>query len=350
MVDDIPSPRSRLLTFLVLTLPWISCGSAPEDKPDPAVEQHYRENEQMRLERLAKSQNFQRILLDMDKAVSEFVNNTRRDDNEQAQRKLKAWTNWLATNVPRYRKELRLLLQDQESSRARQIAAAALGFDAGTDKNRVTLSALVMALETESVPEVKTNIYTGLGIYASPLTPTEKLFDLVLDTREPLSVRQSASWALLRIQIAGADPKGFARTWGLLLEGEPYKKDPMLAVNALQGLGLLRDPAQLMIIVPYLSDPPPYLQEAACVALGRLGNRKAAQYLLPLFGNAERNVSVKLFARKALQALAGDGVDHEYDWKSWAKEFYLEGTPETGFQPSKKKRPDQSLKEDKEPL
>ena len=332
--------RTSLLCLLFPVLPWMSCSSTPENrKADPAVEQHFRETEKMRLERLAKSQNFQKILLDMDKALTEYVGNLERSENEQARRKVEAWANWLVTNVHRYRKELRLLLQDPESARARQIAAAALGFDRGNDKNQMTLSALNMALETESNAAVRTNLCLGLGVYAAPGTPLEKLFEIVLDPREEIGVRQSASWALLQIQRAGAPQKGFARTWGLLLEGEPYKKDPKLALNALQGLGYLRDPAQLMLVVPYLTEPVPLLQQAACVAVSRMDNRKGAQYVLPLLGRAEPNVNVKLFARKALQNLAGKEVDHEYDWKAWAREFHLDGDPETGFKPQKKKEP-----------
>lgn len=338
MVPHSTFSRASLLFLLLPALPWMSCGSTPEKpKANPAVEQHFRDTERMRLERLAKSQNFQQVLLDMDKALTEYVGNLERSENEQAQRKEQAWANWLVTNVSRYRSELRLLLQDPESARARQIAAAALGFDRGNDQKQTTLGLLGLALQTETNADVRTNICLGLGIYASPLTPLDKLFEIVLDPREEIPVRQSASWALLHIQTAGAPKKGFARTWGLILEGEPYKRDPKLALNAIQGLGLLRDPAQLMLVVPYLTEPTPLLQQAACVAVSRMDNRKGAQYVLPLLGRAEPNVNVKLFARKTLQDLAGKDVDHEYDWKAWAREFHLEGDPETGFKPQKKK-------------
>lgn len=335
MVASTALPRNPVLLLLLLSLSWTACGSSPKGEADPAVEQHFRETEQMRLERNAKSQDFQKVLLDMDKAISEYVTSVGQNENEQAQRKVAAWGNWLVTNVTRYRAELRLLLQDPESARARQIAAAALGFDRANDKDQFTLGALMAALQTEKSPEVKTNICTGIGIYASPLTPVDKLFDLVLDAREHLSVRQAASWALLQVEMAGAPKEGFARTWGMLLEGSPITRDPKLALNAIQGIGLLRDPAQLTVLVPYLKEPVPLLQQAACVAVSRLDNRKAAQYLIPLLGKIERNVNVKLYARKALQDLAGEGVDHEYDWKAWAKYFHLVGDPEKGFQPEK---------------
>jgi hypothetical protein len=335
MVADSARLSPPLLLFVLTPLAWISCGSAPNGEADPAVEQHFRETEQMRLERNAKSQDFQKVLLDMDQAITEYTNSVGQNENEQAQRKVQAWGNWLVTNVQRYRAELRLLLQDPESSRARQISAAALGFDRGNDKNQDTLSALVLALETEKNVDVMTNICTGIGIYASPLTPVDKLFDLVLDPQENLSVRQSAAWALLQIEIAGAPKEGFARTWGLLLEGPPITRDAKLALNALQGIGLLRDPAHMMIVVPYLKEPIPLLQQVACVAMSRMDNRKAAQYLIPLMGKTERNVNVKLYARKALQDLTGNEVDHEYDWKAWAKEFHLVGDPEVGFKSKK---------------
>jgi len=338
MVPHSTFSRASLLFLLLPALPWLSCGSTPEKpKANPAVEQHFRDTERMRLERLAKSQNFQQILLDMDKALTEYVGNLERSENEQAQRKEHAWANWLVTNVSRYRSELRLLLQDPESARARQIAAAALGFDRGNDKNQDTLNTLVLSLASEKNAAVRTNICLGLGIYASPLTPLDKLFEIVLDPREELGVRQSASWALLQIQTAGAPKKGFARTWGLILEGQPYKRDPKLALNAIQGLGRLRDPAQLMHVVPYLTEPTALLQQAACVAVSRMDSPEGAQYVLPLLGRAEPNVNVKLFARKTLQDLAGKDIDHEYDWKAWAREFHLEGDPETGFKPQKKK-------------
>jgi HEAT repeat protein len=91
-------------------------------------------------------------------------------------------------------------------------------------------------------------------------------------------------------------------------------------VQALTGLGLLRNPEHLERVVRFLTHPEAMVRMSAAIALGRIGNPAAVEPLLTLLGSTEANENVRLAARKALQALAGD-IDCGYDVAEWRKAF-----------------------------
>ncbi|MEZ5989219.1 MAG: HEAT repeat domain-containing protein [Planctomycetota bacterium] len=316
-----------------LLLAVVACGSAPEaGHPDPGIEQRFLEDQQARRDAAKRDEDFQTLLLNLDQGVAEYVTDLANAENEQAWRRAEAMRKWIEAVVAKQRRNLVPLLQDEEA-RLRGIAGASLGFDKGTTSTPQTVSALVMALETEKVPAVQSNLCLGLGLLGSASTPLDRLIALAVDSTTPLQVRQSAAWALLELQEAGAPAAQVGATWSRVLEGDIYVKDARLVLNALRGIGLLREPRWLEVVLPYLEHPQPLVRQAALVAVGRLGDRAGARYVLHLLGPQERNPNVRLFARKALQALAGHDVDHQYDWQAWAREFRLSGSPETGFSP-----------------
>ena len=101
--------------------------------------------------------------------------------------------------------------------------------------------------------------------------------------------------------------------------------EPWILIQALRGLGRLRNGEHAPAAVPYLTHPTPMVRLAAAVSLGYLRNRDVNEALIARLGPVETNANVRLAVRKALQALAG-GIDRGYDVKEWRRVF------ETGSQ------------------
>ncbi|GEM_PF-3298041 len=303
---------------LALLAAMTSCGSRPRPEPDPAIEQEFLAEAKHKAEVLARNRDFQRRLLRLDQALALFAKNAAHGEDPKARAKAKSLGRFLEKESLQLRKELLPLLEEGEV-RGKTIAAAALGFTGEQD----LAPALVACLESSREPQVRTACLLGIGRLASPLTPLEPLTRILLDERAPLIHRRNASWALLRILDGGAKNQGFLELWKRILEGDPLSKDPVIAMHALRGLGLLRNPEALPALRPYLAHPKALIRETALIAIGRSGDPSAAAYILPLIGDLERNPNVRLTARKALKALAGGEVDEGYDQQAWRQRFGL---------------------------
>ncbi len=269
------------------------------------------------MELSSKSKEIGFLLQQFDQAIRAFRSTSARSENAASVRKAEAAKKLLEQLSAKHEQRLVLLLQD-EAPRARWISAAALGFCG--DPNIV--GAIDKAL-MDRVPRVRESAAFGLGVLALPYTPLERLNRLVLDEKENEFVRKSAAWALVRLQLAKAPPKNFAALWPEVLKGDPLRKDPVLCMHALRGLGLLRSEDNLGTLRPYLSHPTPLLRQAALIAVGRTGSKRAARWILPFLTPEERVPNVRLTARKALKQLTGNRVDHEFDLDAWKREFGL---------------------------
>lgn len=315
-------PSAIALTIALLG----ACSSADsgKEKPqkDPAIEARAKEEEARRKEQLARDSDFDLVLLRIDKALAEYATNVAKSENIKATRRADSLRQYLEVQTKRFSKDL-LRALGSDALRQRSISAAALGFT-GDDE---MVEPLVNALDDPEAM-VRSNAALGLGQIQSPSTPLTRLAQMALDEKATIEERRAAAWTIYQIQVA-VRPKGFvplkeapfSTLWARLLEGDTLEKDGILTVQSLRGLGMLRDPSILDSAARYLSHPKALVRQAALVAVARSRNRRGAPLVLPLLSTNETNPNVRLTARKALKALTGDRVDHEYDLKAWRNEF-----------------------------
>ena len=95
---------------------------------------------------------------------------------------------------------------------------------------------------------------------------------------------------------------------------------PGVLVTAARGLGLAGDAANAALVAPLLKHPVPRIRMASALALGRMNAQEHWRELLALIEPAESVQNVRLHARKALAALAGN-KDYGYDLAAWRKVF-----------------------------
>ena len=296
-----------------------SCSSTPSETTggsEPGLESQVKKDRAEREALRTKQEDFERIVLALDQALSEYAINAAKGESQKAARRASALREFIELRSKKYAQGLMSYL-GEESPRRRAIAAAALGFT----KEPAYVNAIVHLLgDPESY--VRTNAAFGLGIMAdASRTPLVTLKAMALNAEAELDERRSAVWTLLQLQEAGAAAKALAPAWRELLAGDVMQKDEMILVHALRGLGLLRDPGVLDDAARYLSHPKAFIRTAAIIAAARTSNRRAAKYLLPSLGDAESNANVQLAARKALKALTGNRVDYEKDVRAWRTEF-----------------------------
>lgn len=311
---------------LMAALVLCACSSTETgtEKPvkDPALEREMQKEAERVQSEIAKNNDFDLVLLRIDKALDDYATNVAKSENIKAQRRADSLRQYLEVQSRRFAKQLVEAL-GSDAVRQRSIAAAALGFSG----DEALVEPLANSLgDSESF--VRSNAALGLGQLASPKTPLTTLVSIAKDSTRPIEERRAATWTIFRIQNA-VRPKGFvpleeepfASLWPALLEGDTLGKDGILTVQALRGLGMLRDPSILDDAARYLSHPMALVRQAALIAVARSRNRRGAPLVLPFLSNSETNPNVRLTARKTLKALTGDRIDHEYDLKAWKKEF-----------------------------
>lgn len=307
----------QILSFSTLLLLALSCASTPQPEKDPSLEREALERRKEREEALRRQGSLPLVLTRLDQAMAEYVTNVGKADSPKAEQRAEALRSYLEAQSKRFMPELLAALGEAEA-RNRGIAAGALGFS-GED---AALAPILNALE-DSEALVRVNACLGIGMLAKPRTPLDTLNRILRDPEQPTQVRRSASWALVRLQRAGAARENFERIWPEILAGDPLAGDEIVVVHALRGLGLLRSPNLLDPALRYFSHSKPFVRQAALVAAARSTNRAAAARILPFLSPTETNPNVRLTARKALKALTNDRVDHEYNLKAWKQEFDL---------------------------
>ena len=129
-----------------------------------------------------------------------------------------------------------------------------------------------------------------------------------------------AAWALYRVQTVSTDPSAIVACWRRFLSTERERMPAGVLVTAVRGLGLAAADANADLVAPMLKHPVPPLRMAAALALGRMNAQEHWRDLLQLLEPAESVQNVRLHARKALMALAGN-KDYGYDLVAWRKVF-----------------------------
>ena len=320
--------RMRSSSFVLISLSSLLTGCAGSSDAtkatwEPQQERLYVQRKKDNAETLARQQAYEKALLDLDRLMDRYIQAVWSLGNDRADRQALTLEKAIHDIVLEHFAELMRSAIEADQGQNRAIAIASLGFSQRPE----AIDALLNGL-TASSPQIPGNAALALGILRDPRTPLAGLTDLAMTERSSDELiekpkdemRRTASWALLRLQPALNDRNGLAKVWPKILATPVDKLDPGVAVHALRGIGLLRDKNLVGIALPYASHPMPKVREAAAIALGMLGNPTAVETLLALLGTAEANQNVRLAARKALMALAGN-VDLGFDVAEWRKVF-----------------------------
>lgn len=198
----------------------------------------------------------------------------------------------------------------------RGIALTALGF-AGRDDDDV-LQLLTNGAMSDN-PAIVDRSVLGFAILRSPKTPIGLLASIAENASHPTEGRAQAAWALHEVQSRIRDQDKVAAIWQRFLNRSDELPDSVL-VQAVRGLGVTMDEQYAKAVVPMLHHPVPRIRMAAAVALGRMNAQDHWEDLLTLLEPGETVQNVRLHARKALMALAGN-KDYGYDIQTWRSHF-----------------------------
>jgi len=203
---------------------------------------------------------------------------------------------------------------DGVDSHAQGIALAALGFSGD-----VTVMPLILQGAQLADPVLVDRAVFGLAILRAPATPPGVLFALIDDDKRSEWSRTQAAWALYRLQEVSEQKDAIVKNW-LRLLAAPQALPGGVLVQAVRGTGLSRDATNVGVVAPLLRHPATMVRMAAADAVARMNGQQHAKDLIALLGPEEPMPNVRLHARKALQALAGD-ADYGYDVAAWRKVF-----------------------------
>jgi HEAT repeat protein len=310
--------QRRLLPVLLPCLWVAACASDPSLQPDPDIEKAALERRSA-IEQLEEKQNdFQAVLLNLDKTMDKYVESVVQGGLEQADHRSQSIEKFLRETVQEHFDQLVLTADAFDQPDNRAIAVAALGFS----RRPEVLDTLLTAARDPN-PVIVNNAIFGLGILRDERTPPLVVAAVVEDTVLPTKVRIGAAWTLFRVQEVIHNPDVVHPVWLRLLGAPEGTVDSWILVQALRGLSRSRDPQHAKVVEPLTKHPTALVRTAAVTCLGYLGNRDSHVVLLERISPAETNPNVRLAARKALQALAGN-VDRGYDVKQWRRVFEVQ--------------------------
>lgn len=313
------TPRPHLWPSVgpLLCLLAAGCGGGPDLAADPQIEEDFVER-QRAIEDEKNKQTFEADLITLDKALDKYATAWMTSELQPAEKLREKLEDFLRLTVAKHYDRLVTTAEKREYPTNRAIALAALGFSGRPEALDPLLNG---ARDKEE--QVAVAALFGLAVLQEPRTPLGVLGQIMVDGEKPVEVRRNASLALLRAQEKSFEPEKATPFWASVLERPLEEIDYGVAMHAVRGLGLRRDPEFARLAEKMASHPQPMLRVAAAIAMGRMQNESSVPTLLALLTPAETNDNVRLAARKALQALAG-GVDREYDVAAWRKVFERE--------------------------
>lgn len=338
-----PCSTATVPVLLALSLPLLSsCAGGPDPappaKPDPRIEEEAVRRKRAEEAFRRRQHDLANVLLTLDKMLDKYAEAVMGSNYWRNEQRAASIRRAIATLVEENFDQIARAADDERYPANRAIAVAALGFTSSIEeivpperkgdpalKQRLqtrieaALQSMLNALEAQDQTIVRNALF-GLAELHEPRTPVERIARFVEDDSVPLKTRIGASYALIRLQPVSLEPERILRVWLRILEQPSGQVDPAIAVHAVRGVGFSRDRRYSDVVEPYTEHPTPLVRCAAAVALGRLGDQDAYTRLLDLISPAETNPNVRLFARKALQALAG-GLDRGYDVRQWRQVF-----------------------------
>lgn len=322
---------TRLPTLLVLSaLSFAACSSGPglRTEADPELEQAAKE----RSDRDKRRRRFEQVLIQLDQAMESYAMALANQGDPRADKQAAKLEKYLqdlvldnkamppgadpnSYEIGENLRLLRGLAADSTEPRQQGIALAALGFS-----GRHQLSNLIEQGTMSDDPEIVDKAVFGLAILRAPETVPGPIAAIVENPRHPEDGRVQAAWALYRIQGVTTNQDAIVQCWRRFLTTEKDKMPAGVLVTAVRGLGLKGDPENADLVAPLLRHPVPRLRMASALALGRMNAQDHWQELLRLLEPSESVQNVRLHARKALAALAGN-KDYGYDLAAWRKTF-----------------------------
>ncbi|MFN3244331.1 MAG: HEAT repeat domain-containing protein [Planctomycetota bacterium] len=314
----------------LLVLLFASCSSTPtlRTESDPELVK----TEQQRNADDKSRRRLEQVLIKLDQAMESYAMALANQGDPRADKQAKQIEEYvqklvLGSKAIRYGddpndyevgdnlRQLRALAADSSEPRQQGIALAALGFSGRHD-----VTNLIENGTMSDDPEIVDKAVFGLAILRSPTTMPGPLAAVVENDRHPEDGRVQAAWALYRVQTASTTPDEIVRYWRRFLTTELERMPPGVLVTAVRGLGLTGDDKHADLVAPLLRHPVPRLRMASALALGRMNAQDRWQDLLKLLEPSESVQNVRLHARKALAALAGN-KDYGYDLDAWRKVF-----------------------------
>ncbi len=304
--------KSPILTLLLLVT---ACSSGPSFDPD--LEKQLADQDTQEKQRLEDEGRPERVILKLDQAIDKYVEGLSNQGLQRADHLVESMTTYIRQTV---RLNFPMLLsmateQDGMMVSNRAIAVAALGFSEREEALDPLLNALASKHQT-----VITNAAFGLRMLRDPRTPAARLGEIIENEKVRLETRVGASDALLELQPVLHNSDAAVLTWARLAYLPLDEIDPAIQLHAVRGLGLTRDARHADTVLRFAKHSQPLIRCATAVALARLGKQDSYKTLLTMLGPGETNQNVRLYARKALMALAG-GVDVAYDVDEWTRLF-----------------------------
>jgi hypothetical protein len=318
----------RLAALVTLALTACSTSDALTREPAPEVAARDADLQQQDAQR----RDFQAVLVRLDQAMDSYVRalanqgEARADSMaEKLEKLIRETVLDLDSTSPDGKKRktplgenflrLQALAADGTYPDQQAIALAALGF---SDRPEV-MPLLVQGAMLDDPFRIDRAVL-GLAMLRAPATPPGVLAAIVERPTHPEDGRVQAAWALYRIQSAAADMQPFVAIWLRYLTQEKDRLPAGVVMTALRGMGLVRTDEHAKVVAPFLSHNTPRVRMAAALALGRMNAQAHWQDLLALLGPQETVQNVRLHARIALAALAGN-QDYGYDVAAWRKVF-----------------------------
>lgn len=317
---------------VLLSCFFAACASQPGGRQIASPEAATRELTRQEIE--AKQNRFEAILVRLDQAMESYVTALGNRGDQRADAHIKSLNDLLRNEVldlgarnrngkadPNDRepgenfRRLRALAADGTYPDKQAIALAALGFSGRRDIMPVIVQGALL-----NDPFVVDHAVLGLAILRAPDTPAGVLAKIIDNPKHPEDGRVQAAWALYQIQTASTDPTEIVALWRGYLGADRDRRPPGIMVAAVRGLGLTADIEHAKLIAPLLKHPIPRVRMTTAIALGRMNAQEYWPDLLSLLKPQESVQNVRLHARKALSALAGN-QDHGYDISAWRKIF-----------------------------
>ncbi|MEZ6037109.1 MAG: hypothetical protein R3F29_06490 [Planctomycetota bacterium] len=323
-----------LLTSLLLGLPFAACAGGPSPETTEAdLQTHY--EDAAAADR--KRREFQLVLMRLDQGMDSYASAINERGEARADQ-----------HALRLEKQLRDLVLDYGGTSydvrdgevttlpgrigdnfSRLKALAADG--SNPDKQAIALSALGFSGQYEVLPLILQGTLSddpflvdhavfGLAVLRAPDTPIGVLAGIVEQQKNDPESRAMAAWAIYQVETAREDNTEICALWRRYLTTDRDKVTAAVQVTAIRGLGHNADKQDADLVAGFLKSPVPLVRMAVTIALGRMQAQSHWEQLLALIGPGEPEPNVRLHARKALAALAGN-VDYGYDVAAWRKVF-----------------------------
>ena len=292
-----------------------SCAGGPAPKFDPDLEQQILQKRAQQEQLRERQEDFDKALIDIDKAIDSYASAKLHSEYQRsAQQADKIYTFLKSASTKHFNRLVRAA-DDASNNAYRAKAAGALGFSEKPE----ALDPLLNAINSDDAT-VATNAAFALGVLKDPRTPPAVLASTIENPELSPEERAGSANSMFQLQGALHDAAPAYAVWLRLLSEPPQELDPILAVIALRGLSRSRDAAHSEVATKFIAHPRPMVREMAAICLGYLGDRDTHEVLLTRLQPQETNPNVRLAARKALQALAGN-IDRGYDVDQWRKVF-----------------------------